>query len=148
MTAQGKIGIAVLIISATTFYMVYVGSSSTWQYFLSVEECLRDAPTLVGQRIRVSGTICRDSLEHSPDGTHTGFVIQDSNHKLTVRCSCQLPDNLAEDMPVVVEGFLDRSGKLAGEKVLTRCASKYQAVNCSNDSVYLSAPSASGSLGD
>jgi cytochrome c-type biogenesis protein CcmE len=37
-----------------------------------------------------------------------------------------LPDNLAEKMAMVVEGRLDDSGTLHGDKVLTRCASKYQ----------------------
>ena len=36
-----------------------------------------------------------------------------------------LPDNLAEEMEVVVEGSLEPSGCLRGDRVLTRCASKY-----------------------
>jgi cytochrome c-type biogenesis protein CcmE len=37
-----------------------------------------------------------------------------------------LPDNLKEDIDVVVEGRLNESGALQGDRVLTRCASKYQ----------------------
>ena len=45
---------------------------------------------------------------------------------LKVVCSGPLPDNLAEGIAVLVEGRLDDGGLLHGEKVLTRCASKYQ----------------------
>jgi cytochrome c-type biogenesis protein CcmE len=38
-----------------------------------------------------------------------------------------LPDNLVEGIDVVVEGTLEKQGRLRGEKVMTRCASKYQA---------------------
>jgi cytochrome c-type biogenesis protein CcmE len=37
-----------------------------------------------------------------------------------------LPDNLANGIAVLVEGRLDDAGLLHGEKVLTRCTSKYQ----------------------
>ena len=37
-----------------------------------------------------------------------------------------MPDNLAEGIAVLVEGRIDEAGLLRGEKVLTRCASKYQ----------------------
>ena len=36
-----------------------------------------------------------------------------------------MPDNLAEDIDVVVEGTL-QANELLGDKVITRCASKYQ----------------------
>jgi cytochrome c-type biogenesis protein CcmE len=38
-----------------------------------------------------------------------------------------VPDNLAEDMEVVVEGTLREPDCLDGDKVLTRCAGKYEA---------------------
>jgi cytochrome c-type biogenesis protein CcmE len=40
-------------------------------------------------------------------------------------CRCRLPDNLAEDIDVVVEGTFQSDG-IHGDKVITRCASKYQ----------------------
>jgi cytochrome c-type biogenesis protein CcmE len=48
---------------------------------------------------------------------------------LKVICSGPLPDNLAEDMDVVVEGRLEEPDLLRGDKVLTRCASKYGSQN-------------------
>ena len=53
--------------------------------------------------------------------------LQGTEQNLSVVCSGPLPDNLAEDMQVVVEGELQSAGWLKGEQVLTRCASKYQA---------------------
>ena len=54
------------------------------------------------------------------------FALEAGSANLKVVCSGQLPDNLAEGIAVMVEGRLDDDGLLQGEKVLTRCASKYQ----------------------
>jgi cytochrome c-type biogenesis protein CcmE len=45
--------------------------------------------------------------------------------KLHATCRCALPDNLAENIDVVVEGML-QADEIHGDKVITRCASKYQ----------------------
>jgi cytochrome c-type biogenesis protein CcmE len=50
-----------------------------------------------------------------------------TTHHLHVMCDCRLPDNLAEDMDVVVEGTL-HADCIRGDRVITRCASKYQSV--------------------
>jgi cytochrome c-type biogenesis protein CcmE len=58
---------------------------------------------------------------------HATFVLEGGQDtRLQVICAAVLPDNLAENMDVVVEGRLEVRGVLRGDKVLTRCASKYQ----------------------
>jgi cytochrome c-type biogenesis protein CcmE len=53
--------------------------------------------------------------------------VQGQTGTLAVICAGPLPDNLAEALEVVVEGRLDAGGMVRGDKVLTRCASKYEA---------------------
>lgn len=122
-----KLGIATCIVAGVTAYMAYVGSTASWQYFLTVDECLADAPALVNQRIRVSGKIVVGSLDIGSSRQLATFKICQSDLELAVRCTGPLPDNLNEDMDVVVEGRLDESGTLRSHKVITRCASKYAA---------------------
>ena len=125
MSTSVKLGIAACIVAGVTAYMAYIGTKSSWQYYLTVDECLSDAEALVDQRIRVNGKIVAGSLEYATDREQATFKIQERDLELSVSCRGPLPDNLAEATEVVVEGRLDAAGCLNAEKVLTRCASKY-----------------------
>lgn len=125
--AERRLVFAAIVVTCVTGYMAFVGGSTTWQYYLSVEECLAERQSLLGKRIRVNGTITPDSLSIAPGRKSAAFTLKGVERSLSVVCSGPLPDNLAEDMQVVVEGELQRAGWLQGEHVLTRCASKYQA---------------------
>jgi cytochrome c-type biogenesis protein CcmE len=106
--------------------MAYLGAQSSWQYYLTVDECTADAGELVGSPLRVNGHVAPSSLELAPNRSTASFVLRGSNSGLVVVCDGPLPDNLAEDIDVVVEGELDAAGVLRGNRVLTRCASKYR----------------------
>jgi cytochrome c-type biogenesis protein CcmE len=127
MTARTKLVIAGALVAGVTGYMAYLGASASWQYYLTVDECVADAASLPGQPIRVSGKVARGSLRIAPDAKHAEFSLLGASETLPVACSGPLPDGLAEDLDVVVEGRLDDAGTLQGVKVLTRCASKYSA---------------------
>jgi cytochrome c-type biogenesis protein CcmE len=122
-----KFTIAGAIIAGVTGYMAFLGARSSWQYYLTVDECTADASELVGPRLRVNGHVAPNSLDVDPDRAGAAFVLRGAVSGLFVSCEGPLPDNLAEDMDVVVEGHLDSEGVLRGDKVLTRCASKYRA---------------------
>jgi len=118
--------------------MAYLGASSSWQYYVSVDECLeacRDGrSTFEGRRLRVSGRVAAGSLRIDPAGKRAVFSLDGTQHSLPVVCSGTLPDNLAEKIDVVVEGRLDGSGVLQGDKLLTRCASKYDSEDAAGPS--------------
>jgi cytochrome c-type biogenesis protein CcmE len=110
---------------AVTVYMAYLGASSSWQYYLTVDECLAFPTAPTKDRMRINGTIVRGSLDINSDRTEATFSLKGTDQNLRVICSGELPDNLAEGLDVVVEGCIDEPGHLQGDKVLTRCASKY-----------------------
>ncbi|HUT12523.1 MAG TPA: cytochrome c maturation protein CcmE [Thermoguttaceae bacterium] len=126
MTTGRKLAIGGLVVGGVTAYMAYVGASASWQYYLTADECVADAEALRGDRIRVSGKVAADSLTIAADRTQAEFLLEGTRERLRVICAGPLPDNLAENVEVVVEGRLEDSGLLRGSKVLTRCASKYQ----------------------
>ena len=128
MTAGAKLAIGSAIVAAVTAYMAYVGASSSWQYYLTVDESVANAAELIGQRIRVSGKVAHDSLKITPNKTQARFCLKGASKELDVVCSGMLPDNLTDELEVVVEGRLEQTGVLRGDKVLTRCASKYESV--------------------
>ncbi len=126
MTAGRKLAIAALGVVALAMYMAYRGAAGSWQYYVTVDECLTSADTLVGARIRVSGKVVPGSLVIGGDRREARFALEGTAAVLPVICAGPLPDNLAEGIEVVVEGRLEDASLLRGDKVLTRCASKYQ----------------------
>jgi cytochrome c-type biogenesis protein CcmE len=127
MSPQLKLAVGAVVVACATVYLAWLGASTSWQYCVLVDECAADAGTFVGERLRVSGRVAPGSLQISADRTRATFVLRGAESELHVTCGAPLPDNLAEDMEVVVEGTLDQRACLAGDRVITRCASKYQA---------------------
>jgi cytochrome c-type biogenesis protein CcmE len=106
--------------------MALVGASSGWQYYITVDECLANPAQVLGHRVRVSGKIAAGSLEIAPDRRQASFLLAGTTGSLPVRVTGPLPDDLAASAEVVVEGRLEAPCQLHGDKVLTRCASKYE----------------------
>ena len=126
MTPGMKLAVGGLIVAGVTAYMAYVGASSSWKYYLTADECAASAAKLVGTRVRVSGKVANDTLHIAADRRTADFTLQGTTGELQVACAGHLPENLTEDMEVVVEGRLETAGLLRGDKILTRCASKYE----------------------
>ena len=125
MAAGTRIAIGAMLVLGVTAYMAYLGAASSWQYYLSVDECVAQASSLLDAPIRVSGRVARDSLHVARGRDSAEFLLVGSREGLQVKCLGPLPDNLVEDRPVVVEGQLESRQFLRARRVLTRCASKY-----------------------
>jgi cytochrome c-type biogenesis protein CcmE len=125
MGIHTKLVLGGAIMAAAVGYVAYLGASSSWQYYVLVDECVAAPEPLTDRRLRVSGRVAAKSLRLAADRSEAAFVLEGSRHKLPVRCAGPLPDNLREGMEVVVEGGLQSDGRLEGDKVITRCASKY-----------------------
>jgi cytochrome c-type biogenesis protein CcmE len=125
MSPGHKLMAGALLMAAAIGYLAYLGAASSWQYYLSVDEAIADATRIKGKRIRVSGRIRTGTLTIVDDRRQATFILAGELHMLHATCRCMLPDNLAEDIDVVVEGTLQADG-IHGNKVITRCASKYQ----------------------
>jgi cytochrome c-type biogenesis protein CcmE len=126
MTTGRKLVIGGVIVAGLTAYMAYRGASASWQYYLTADECLAQRASLAGCRLRVSGRIAAGTLVVDKDRMQASFALAGDTARLKAVCRGPLPDNLAEGIAVLVEGRLDDASLLHGEKVLTRCAGKYQ----------------------
>ena len=126
MSSGLKLSIGAGVVVVVTAYMAYVGASDSWQYYATADECLANLSEFAGRRIRVSGTVSEGSLQVASDRSQATFSLQGNDGQLAVICTGPLPDNLSEAKDVVVEGRLESDGLLRGDKLLTRCASKYE----------------------
>ncbi len=126
MTTGRKLAIGGVLVAGLTAYTAYRGASASWQYYVTADECLAKSASLSGHRLRVSGRIAAGTLNVQRDRMHASFALEADRAELKVVCSGALPDNLSDGIAVLVEGWLDEGGLLRGEKVMTRCASKYE----------------------
>jgi cytochrome c-type biogenesis protein CcmE len=127
MSPQLKLTVGAAIVACATLYLAWLGAATSWQYYVLVDECAAEPDTFLGQRLRVSGRVAPGTLKISADRRSATFLLRGAESELHVSCGAPLPDNLAEEMEVVVEGTLEESACLAGDRVITRCASKYEA---------------------
>jgi cytochrome c-type biogenesis protein CcmE len=125
MTSGVKLAIGAFLVAGAIGYLAYSGAASNWQYYLSVDEAVGESANLIGKQIRVSGRVSPGSLAIVDDRREATFELHGERQALLAKCRCLLPDNLAENIDVVVEGTLQANG-IEGHKVITRCASKYQ----------------------
>lgn len=121
-----KLALVCGVIISITIYLASVGASADWQYYLTTDECLNQADSLIGDRLRVSGKIATGSLEVATDRRSATFQLVGHGQTLAVTSVCLVPDNLAEEREVVVEGLLENSRSMRADKLITRCASKYE----------------------
>jgi cytochrome c-type biogenesis protein CcmE len=142
MTTGRKLTLASVLVACAIIYLSYLGAAESWQYYLNVDECLTDTSLHSGSRLRVNGKVADGSLQIAPDRRQVAFTLKGTKGSLAVTCTGPIPDNLAENMDVVVEGRLEGQAKFHADKVLTRCASKYQSQNSSSSLVQPSKPEA------
>ena len=126
MTPGARLALGVGIIVGVTTYMAYVGASAGWQYYVTADECVMRLSELSGNRVRVSGQVAAGTLQTTPQRTRVEFILQGMHQRLLVTGRGRFPDNLEEGVEVVVEGTLDPAGVLRADKILTKCASKYE----------------------
>jgi cytochrome c-type biogenesis protein CcmE len=127
MSVRAKLLLGMIVLVSVTVYVAYLGASSSWQYYVTADECAANIQQFTGRQLRISGRVARGSLQVGADRSSATFVLEGVSGGLTTFCRGPLPDNLAEEISVVVEGTLDDRGSVHAERVLTRCASKYEA---------------------
>jgi len=127
MRPHTKLALGAIVLAGAAAYLAYLGAATSWRYYVLVDECASSRTELVGQRLRVSGRVAAGSLALAADRSRATFRLCGQHAQVPVTCRGPIPDNLKEDMEVVVEGTLETSGTLRGDKLMTRCASKYEA---------------------
>lgn len=127
MTANRKLLCGGLIVTGVTIYMACVGASSGWQYYLTADECAASLNSLQGKSLRVSGKVAPGTLQIATGRQGASFVLAGASARVRTQCVGPLPDHFGEGVDVLVEGHLGNDGLLQGEKLITRCASKYAA---------------------
>jgi cytochrome c-type biogenesis protein CcmE len=123
---QIKFAIGSLIIILTLSYLAYSGYQESKTYYQTVPELYAMKEKAYELKLQVSGDVIPGSIQR--DGKIVTFVIGEQPHTLPVKYVGKdpLPDTLMDRATAMATGKLGPDGVFVADKLLAKCASKYE----------------------
>lgn len=124
------IGLAVIVL-AMCLLLVGGFDTDTMVYNYTVKEVIdQNATELTNRGYRVGGRVVPGSVIKNDEKISVTFMIRDiqvPDQQLAVTYEGILPDTFKEDQDVLIEGKYIGNQTVAATKIMTKCASKYEA---------------------
>lgn len=113
------IGVVVFLIAQATL--------ATGAYYMTVSEIRDSGPSLVGQRVRVSGQVVEGSEDWNAQEVTLRFKIHDDKGaQLPIVFFGPRPDNFQRAAEAIAEGKLLPDGSFQANDLLLKCPSRYE----------------------
>lgn len=150
---RAKFIIGGMLIIAAIIYLIISSTQASAQYFLTVEELIARAESVVGRDVRVSGAVIGDSVQFEPQTltlTFTvahvpgdnkeietlgglGAVLHDAVTnpnlpRIQVVYIGPKPDLLRHEAQAIMTGQLGEDGIFYADELLLKCPTKYEEV--------------------
>ena len=116
-----------IILIVALGFLFYNLMSDSLTYYYTVGELLEQGEDKYGDNVRVSGNIVDDSIRWDPAASEFWFTITDESASLPVVYKDNAPHTFEEDKAIVVEGKYMSDGIFHADKLVMKCASKYEA---------------------
>ena len=117
--------VGLLVAGAGIAYLVTDGIGSE-TYFFEVDEAVARSSSLVGERVRVKGTVVEGSIEGAEGTIGRDFTLSAKGETIRIQYDQAMPDTFKEESKVVATGELASRGTLEADKVLVKCPSRYE----------------------
>jgi len=146
-----KFVIGGVVILGAVVFLIWNATTSTSEYFMTVEELHAQAPTMANRNLRVSGAVIGDTIQYdaqsltltmevanvpgdnalieSQGGLAQALheaVVDPSRDRMTVVYVGPLPDLLRNEAQAIVTGQLGADGVFHAEELLLKCPTKYE----------------------
>ena len=131
MKAQTKFVLGAVMIFASVGYLMATGIKDTGMYFLTPSELaarVNDDRSFHDVGIKMGARVVRGSIERNVETQTITFEITDGDQTYPVTYRGLAPDTFTDEVEVVVEGRLNRSGTFEATTLLAKCGSRYEAV--------------------
>ncbi|MHB1131603.1 MAG: cytochrome c maturation protein CcmE [Chloroflexota bacterium] len=121
-------GLVVILIIGT---MIFQAIASTGMYYLTVSELKAMSPdTRTQQQVRLGGTVREGSVQWQAATTTLRFSLEDGHgQSLPVVYKGILPDSFKPGAEVILEGRQSGADTFEAKTLLTKCPSKYLALD-------------------
>jgi cytochrome c-type biogenesis protein CcmE len=107
--------------------LIVQATMSTGAYYLTVSELEAKGSAMVGERVRVSGTVVEGSEVWTPKEMTLAFSITDESGKpLPIVFYGPRPDNFQRAAEAIVEGEMLSDGSFKANTLLLKCPSRYE----------------------
>jgi cytochrome c-type biogenesis protein CcmE len=123
---QLKFAVGSLVIILTLSYLAYSGYQTSKTYYYTVPELHAMKEKAYDVPVQVSGDVVPGSITR--DGRVVSFVIGEEPHTLQIKYVGKdpLPDTLMDRATAMATGKLGADGVFVADKMLAKCASKYE----------------------
>ena len=134
MKKQSRFVAGALVLVGVVGYLAVTGAKDSMMYYYTPDELatkLAADPTTRDLGVKMGGRVVPGSVRYDARTLDLRFTIVDITSGRTtypVHYSGPLPDTFEEGRDVVVEGRLAADGTFAATTVLTKCGSRYEAV--------------------
>ncbi len=115
-------GLFVLVIG----FLLYKGISDASEFFLNADEAVEQRDDLQQRRFRLQGTVVAGTIEE--DGDFINFTVEYNAVQVAVRHDGGTSDLFQEEIPVVLVGNWDKSGRyFASDELMVKHTNEYEA---------------------
>lgn len=143
--------LAGMLIVVAVIYLVVTNTSSTAQYFLTVNELHNKSDEMIGRKVTVSGAVIGETIEYDAMGPVVIFaiahvpgdpdeieiagglarVLHDAIHnpnleRLEIVYASVKPDLLQNEAQAIIRGQLSKDGRFYADEVLLKCPTRYE----------------------
>ncbi|HEX2207467.1 MAG TPA: cytochrome c maturation protein CcmE [Longimicrobium sp.] len=134
MKKQSRFAAGALVLVGVVGYLAVTGMKDSMMYYYTPDELaakITADPTAHRMGAKVGGRVVPGSVKFDPTTLDLRFTVIDIASGRTtfpVHYVGPLPDTFEEGRDVVVEGKLTEAGTFEATTVLTKCGSRYEAV--------------------
>ena len=146
-----KFVIGGIIILGAVVFLIWTATTSTSEYFLTIEELHAKGASIVDRNLRVSGAVIGDTIQYDAQNLTLTFevahvpadnaviqtegglaealheaVVDPSRDRITIRYVGPMPDLLRNEAQAIVTGHLGKDGVFYADELLLKCPTKYE----------------------
>jgi len=125
MRRKGRLWVAVGVIVAAVVVLVVNGSKNLTEYDLTIPEAEAQSSSLVGQQVRITGTLVGNSVHYNPRQNLLTFSIQGGGQEMEVAYHGPQPEDFQQSVNAIVNGTYRPDHVFMANHVLVQCPSHY-----------------------
>ena len=140
----------ILVLGAVVF-LIWTATTSTSEYFLTIEELNAKGASIVNRNLRVSGAVIGDTIQYDAQSLTLTFevahvpgdsaaieteggladalheaVMDPSRERMTIVYVGPKPDLLRNEAQAIVTGHVGEDGIFYADELLLKCPTKYE----------------------